>query len=154
MVILDLAHHHPALVTHIYEVWFLDAQTEELVVNTIPDALFAQCSVNGHEEVLLDVIVGYSKDSMRTVALVDRVKIIDGKRIVSQFIPCWKLCCEWEDSSASWQKLADLKESHPLQVGEFVFTVQIADEPAFDWWVSWVLKKRNCIISLIKQGST
>ena len=43
--------------------------------------------------------------------------------------------------------MSDLKESHPLQVAEFAFAVQIADEPAFNWWVSWVLKKQDRIIS-------
>ena len=46
-----------------------------------------------------------------------------------------------------------LKESHPLQVAEFAFAAQIADEPAFNWWVSWVLKKRDRIISLVKRRS-
>jgi hypothetical protein len=52
------------------------------------------------------------------------------------------------------QKLSDLKESHPLHVTEFAFAMQIADEPAFNWWVSWVLKKRDWIISLFKRRST
>eukprot|EP00804_Cyclotella_cryptica_P031315 CCRYP_011111-RA/>CCRYP_011111-RA protein AED:0.45 eAED:0.56 QI:0/0/0/1/0/0/2/0/108 len=50
-------------------------------------------------------------------------------------------------------KLLDLKESHPLQVAEFAFAAQIADEPAFNWWVNWVLKKRDRIISLVKRRS-
>jgi len=61
-----------------------------------------------------------------------------------------ELCCEWKDGGTSWQKLSDLKESRPLQVAEFTFAVQIADEIAFNWWVSWVLKKRDRIISLVK----
>jgi hypothetical protein len=46
-----------------------------------------------------------------------------------------------------------MKESHPLQVAEFVFAAQIADEPAFNWWVSWVLKKRDWIISQVQRRS-
>ncbi len=30
----------------------------------------------------------------------------------------------------------------------------IADEPAFNWWVTWVLEKRDLIISLVKCWST
>ncbi len=40
--------------------------------------------------------------------------------------------------------------THLLQVAEFVLAVGIADEPAFNWWVSRVLKKRDWIISLVK----
>jgi len=45
----------------------------------------------------------------------------------------------------SWQKLSDLKGSHPLQVAELVFGAQIANEPAFNFWVSWFLKKRDVL---------
>ena len=50
--------------------------------------------------------------------------------------------------------MRDLKESHPLQVAEFAFAANIADEPAFNWWVGWVLKKRDSIISLVKRRRT
>ena len=43
---------------------------------------------------------------------------------------------------------------HPLQVAEFALATGIADEPAFNWWVSWILKKRDQIISLVKHRST
>ncbi|KAL7477982.1 hypothetical protein ACHAW6_003771, partial [Cyclotella cf. meneghiniana] len=33
-------------------------------------------------------------------------------------------------------------------VAEFELATGIADEPAFNWWVTWVLKKRHWIISL------
>eukprot|EP00804_Cyclotella_cryptica_P019581 CCRYP_014330-RA/>CCRYP_014330-RA protein AED:0.31 eAED:0.31 QI:0/0/0/1/0/0/3/0/417 len=64
----------------------------------------------------------------------DQVSVVDGKKIVKRSTRGWELCCEWKDGSTSWQKLSDLKESHPLQVAEFAFAAQIADEPAFNWW--------------------
>jgi hypothetical protein len=84
------------------------------------------------------------------VARDNQVTIVDGKKIVKRSTCSWELCCEWKDGSTSWQKLPDLKESHPLQVAEFTFAAQIADEPVFNWWVSWVLKKRDQIISLVR----
>ena len=50
----------------------------------------------------------------------------------------------------SWQTLKYLKESYPLEVAEYVVIQDIDDEPAFNWWVSWVLKKRERIINLVK----
>ena len=81
----------------------------------------------------------YRKDSSVAIARDDQVTIVDGKKIVKRSTHGWELCCEWKDG--------DLKESHPLQVAKFAFAAQIADEPAFNWWVSWVLKKRDRIIS-------
>ena len=70
--------------------------------------------------------------TVRAVARDDQVTIVDGKKIVKSSTGGWELCCEWKDGSTSWQKLSDLKESHPLQVAEFAFAAQIADEPAFN----------------------
>ncbi|KAL7483819.1 hypothetical protein ACHAW6_009466 [Cyclotella cf. meneghiniana] len=54
------------------------------------------------------------------------------QKIVKQSTKGWASCCKWKNSSTSLQKLSSLKESHPFQVAEFVFVVQIADEPAFN----------------------
>jgi hypothetical protein len=43
----------------------------------------------------------------------------------------------------SWHQLADLKESYPIEVAEFAVTQGIQDEPAFIWWVPYVLAKRK-----------
>ncbi|KAL7476293.1 hypothetical protein ACHAW6_002165, partial [Cyclotella cf. meneghiniana] len=97
---------------------------------------------------MLDAIVDFRKDPDVAISWNDQVKIINGKKIVSHSTRGWELCCEWKDGSTSWQKLSDLKESHPIQVAEFALAVGIANEPAFNWWVTWVLKKRDWIISL------
>eukprot|EP00804_Cyclotella_cryptica_P014222 CCRYP_005639-RA/>CCRYP_005639-RA protein AED:0.34 eAED:0.34 QI:0/0/0/1/1/1/3/0/304 len=126
------AHHNPALDTRVYEVQFPDSRTEELAANVIAEAIYAQCDANGNHYALLDTIVDYCKDPSMAVAQKDQVLIVDGKNIIKHSTRRWELCCEWKDNSTSWQKLLDLKESHPLQVVEFVFATQIADELAFN----------------------
>ena len=54
----------------------------------------------------------------------------------------------------SGEKLSDFKECYPLQTAEFVVAQGIDNQPAFNWWVKKVLKKRNNIISLVKQRQT
>jgi hypothetical protein len=63
----------------------------------------------------------------------------------------WQLCCQWKDGSTSWTNLSDLKESHPIEVAEFAKIIGIDHEPASNWWVPHVLKKRVRIISLVKK---
>eukprot|EP00804_Cyclotella_cryptica_P029418 CCRYP_013348-RA/>CCRYP_013348-RA protein AED:0.42 eAED:0.42 QI:0/0/0/1/0/0.5/2/0/176 len=123
----------------IYEVRFPDGRTEELAANVIAEAVYAQCDADGNQYVLLDAIVDYRKDPSAAVAGTTRFR--SSMKIVKRSTRGWELCCEWKDGSTSWQKLSDLKESHPLQVAEFAFAAQIADEPAFNWWVSWVLRR-------------
>ncbi len=51
------------------------------------------------------------------------------------------------DGSISWEKLSDLKESHPIQIAEFAIQMGIALEPR---WVFCVLKTWDAIILLVK----
>jgi hypothetical protein len=59
-----------------------------------------------------------------------------------------------KDGSTSWEALADLKESHPLETTEYAVTQGIDHEPAFNWWVPHVLKKYDWIISLVRKRTT
>ena len=44
-----------------------------------------------------------------------------------------------------------MKESHPVQKAEFAVTQGIHHEPAFNWCVEHVLKKRDRIIARIRK---
>ena len=57
---------------------------------------------------------------------------------------------EWKDGSTNWVSLKDIKESYPVQVAEFALATRISMEPAFAWWVLFVLKKRNRILAKVK----
>ena len=46
--------------------------------------------------------------------------------------------------------LKDIKESYPVEVAEFALATRISMEPAFAWWVLFVLKKRNRILAKVK----
>jgi hypothetical protein len=91
---------------------------------------------------LFDSIIDWRKDDS-AVKLKDQARIVDGKKVIKRSTKGWELCCEWRNGSTSWQSLKDLKESHPLEVAEFAYMAGIAGEPAFNWWVGWVIKKRD-----------
>ena len=60
------------------------------------------------------------------------------------------MCVRWKDQSTSWESLKDLKQSFPVQVAEFAIRQNLADKPAFRWWVQDTLKRRDRIIKAIK----
>ena len=62
----------------------------------------------------------------------------------------WKLLVQWADETESWVRLADMKESHPVDVAEFAKARGIDSEPAFVWWVPYTLRKRDVIISAVR----
>ena len=62
----------------------------------------------------------------------------------------WDLLIEWKDGSTNWVSLKDIKESYLVQVAEFALATHISMEPAFAWWVPFMLKKRNRILAKVK----
>ena len=46
-----------------------------------------------------------------------------------------------------------MKESHPLQVAEYVESADLTSEPAFAWWVPHTIKKRDMTISSVVNRS-
>ena len=52
--------------------------------------------------------------------------------------------------TTTWVDIKDVKEASPIDLSEYVVTNQIADKPAFAWWVPYTPKKTNTIISKIK----
>jgi len=57
---------------------------------------------------------------------------------------------KWGDGSQQWIDLKIHKESNPVQVGAYVIAHGIQDEPAFAWWVPYIIRKRDIIVSMVK----
>ncbi len=75
----------------------------------------------------------------------------NGKTYLKRSTIGWQLCCQWRNGSTSWENLADLKESYPIETAKYAKILGIDHEPAFNWWVPHVLKKRDRIISLVRK---
>jgi hypothetical protein len=93
------AHRNPALDTRVYEVRFPDGRTEELAVNVITEAVYAQCDADG---ISMSYWMDHRKDPSVVVAQNNQVSVVDGKKIVKHSTRGWELCWEWKDGSTSW----------------------------------------------------
>jgi hypothetical protein len=58
-------------------------------------------------------------------------------RQVSKTTQGWHLCFECKDGTTSWERLADLKETNPVEVAEYAVAKNLLDAPAFIWWVPY-----------------
>jgi len=146
------AHANPILDTRVYEVTFDDGQTAELAANTIAQNMFAQWDTEGTPSLLLYGIVDHRKDPR---AITEQAMYIhrgsnQGTRDTSKG---WQLCVEWKDGSTSWEKLATLKMSHPVEVAEYAVTHNLADDPAFACWVPQTLQCKTRIIATVNTRS-
>ena len=142
------ANDNPFLDTRSYVVEFPDGDVSEYTANLIAESMIAQTDESGHDVKLLEAIVDHKKDG-NAVSDADRYFYNRGRRYPKKTTAGWKLCVQWKGGMTSWETLADLKESYPVQVAEYAKAVGIQHEPAFTWWTEHVLKKRDRIIAKV-----
>jgi hypothetical protein len=145
------ANDNPILDTDSYIVDFDDGDQTELTANMIAESLYLQCDPDGNQYVLLEEIVNHQH--LPTAIELSNQKIIraDGKTYLKHSTVGWQLCCQWKDGSTSWENLADLKESHPIETAKYAKILGIDHEPAFNWLVPHVLRNRDHIICLVRK---
>jgi hypothetical protein len=71
---------------------------------------------------------------------------------VSKTTNGWYFCVEWKDGTTSWERMADLKESNPVEVAENTVAKSFLDAPDFVWWDPHVLKKRSMSIAAVTKS--
>jgi hypothetical protein len=137
--------------TRSYIVDFDYGDQTELTANMIAESLYSQCDPDGNQYVLLEEIVDH-QHSPTAIKLSDQKNVCaNGRTYLKCSTVGWQLCCQWKDGSTSWENLADLKESHPIETAKYAKILGIDHEPAFNWWVPHVLRKRDRIISLVRK---
>jgi hypothetical protein len=142
------SHSNPILDTGLYEVEFEDGQVGTYAANVIAENIYEQLDDEGFAYTLFDSID--HKRGPDAVAADDGFTEYHGRRVPKRTTRGWKLCVRWKDDSTSWIPLKDLKESHPVQVAEYAVANKLVSEPAFNWWVKTVLRRRDRIIKAVK----
>ena len=144
------AHTNPILDTRLYEVRFPDGEIQEFTANTIAENLYAQTDDEGRTHVLMKDIIDHKANKHAIKRGADFITH-NGRRHRRPTTKGWKLCIQWKDGSTSWEPLVDIKNAYQVQTAEYAITAGIQDEPAFAWWVPFILKKRNHIISAVRK---
>ena len=112
--------------------------------------MYEMCDEDGIRILLFDSIID-NRCGDSALSLTDQ-KFVDsrGKLQYKRTTAGWDLCIEWKDGSTSWEKLSDFKECYPVQTAEYAVAQGIDQEPAFNWWVRPILKKRDHITLLVR----
>ena len=143
-------HNNPMMDTRTYEVEFPDGEVSEYTANAIAENMWAQCDADGRQHVMMDEIVDVRK-TQGAVEVADKYVEVKGKQHLKKTTRGWEFCVQWKDSTTSWARLADLKESNPIEVAEYAMAQGIDHEPAFAWWVPHTLRKRSRIIAAVSK---
>jgi hypothetical protein len=112
---------------------------------------YSQCDPDGNQYVLLDEILDHCRLPTAIRLADQKVVRANGRTYLKRLTIGWQICCQWKDGSSSWENLSDLKESHPIETSEYAKIIGVDHEPAFNWWVSHVLIKRDRIILIVKK---
>jgi hypothetical protein len=144
------AHTNPLFDTREYVVEFTDGTEENYFANVIAENMFAQVDSEGRQYLLLAEITDHRRNGLAVKASDGFVITRNGNKVPKKTTAGWELLVAWKDGSTDWLKLKDIKDSYPVQVAEYAVTNNIAHEPAFNWWVHDVVRKRNRIISKVK----
>jgi hypothetical protein len=135
--------------TIMYECEFGDGTTKAYATNTIATNIYMESDADEHSSLLLYHIVDHKK-SGHTTSMEDKYFVIaTGTTCIRQTTKGWKLMVQWHNGSRQWIDLKILKQSNPVQVAEYATACDIAEHPAFAWWVPYVLRKRNVIVSAV-----
>ena len=140
----------PSLDTRRYVVEFDDGDEMELTANVIAQRMYANVDSDGNDLLMLEAFVDWRK-SDDAISLKDQIGIENGKTFTRRSTAGWEICVLWKDGSTSWEKLSDLKECYPAELAVYAMKCEIDHEPAFNWWVRPVLKRRAKIVSSVKR---
>ncbi len=140
---------NPLLNTLLYECVFNDGMTRAYSANTIASNIFMESDADGYSSFLLYEIVDY-KISGEALKMAKKYLITKtGTKWMHQTTQGWKFLVQLVNGTCQWIDLKILKDSNFVLVVEHVTARNIAEEPAFDWWVSYVLRKRDVIVSAV-----
>ena len=147
----DGKNYNPILDSSVYEVQFSDGTTEEIAANVIAECMLSQVDSEGHHYQILKEISDHKKNwNAISVSEGFHTRKGSSQKIPKKTTRGWELLVEWKDGSMDWIRLANLKESYPVQIAEYAVANGIDHEPAFKWWVPSVLRRRDRIIRKVK----
>lgn len=136
---------NPIVDTRAYGIEYKDCTTEVLSANIIAECILSQVE-EGHKQLLFQEIIDYQSNQ-------DAIKLNDVK--ASNKAKCkttkgWDLCLQWKCGQSSWVDLKDIKNGFPVQRANHAVRKGINEQPAFAWWVPYVLRKSKRIMSKMK----
>ena len=140
---------NPILDTRVFQVEYPDGHLEEYATNVIAEALYSNIDSEGFDTGLLHEIIDHRKRDCAINIANGYITTTSGQQRPIITTKGWDLQVQWKDGSQSWLPLSQIKESNPIEVAEYAFAKKIHKEPAFNWWATKVLRKRDRLINKV-----
>ena len=127
----------------------IDGIPHEYVANTIAENLYSQVDSEGRQQLIFEEIIDHQKNEEAIPIGQGTVKTRGGQLRPKITTKGWELKAEWADGMSSWLPLCEVNNANPEEVAEYAVASKIDEEPAFKWWVSKMLRKRQAIVCRI-----
>jgi hypothetical protein len=118
--------------------------------NLIAENLIAQVDKEGRRQMMMTAIVDHWVLPDAIPKSQGTYENSYGVRRCKATTRGWELLVEWRDGSSDWVALKDLKEAYPVELAHKAKDHKIGDEPAFAWWVPYVIRKQERILQKLK----
>jgi hypothetical protein len=134
--------------TRTYEIESPDGRSDEYTANVIAENMYDQCDIEGIQHNLMEGIIDHKTD-VHAIEPADMYINHGSNKKVRNTTNGWHFCVEWKDGTTSWERLADLNESNPVEAAEYAATKSLIDTPGFIWWAPHVLEKHTRVIAAV-----
>ncbi|CAJ1954236.1 unnamed protein product [Cylindrotheca closterium] len=143
-------HEKPFLDTSIYEIEWHDGETESYCANGVIEAMMINVDDDGNSILHVKEFIDHRMDGTRVDAD-DGFVMVKNKKVPQRTTKGWYLCAQIHGDETEWIDLKTAKEAYPIQVAEYAVAHKLVSEPAFSWWVPYILKKRDRILKAVKR---
>ena len=124
---------------------------EIIPANVLAENILSQVDEDGHKQLLFEEIIDHRCNNDTIEKSNSKVtNPINGATYNMRTTKGWDLCVQWKGGHTSWVALKDMKNGFPVQVARYAIKHSIDKEPAFHWWVPYVVRKTKQIISKLK----
>jgi len=135
--------------TSVYEIEFEDGRVESYFANQIVECILDDREVNANLTHHINDFVDHRKDS-KALSNTEDYLTIRGTKVPKRTTKGWHLCAELSNGKTEWMRLNIAKDASPIKAARYAVANKIADEPAFRWWVPYVLEKEERVIKAVK----
>ena len=113
--------------------------------------MLTQVDLDGYSLSLMDSIIDQLRDPSQAIPREDNyITTKSRQKWLRKTMKGWKLLIKWKDKSKAWINLADMKAAYPVETAEHTRARGISNKPAFTWWVLYTLRKREVILTAVK----
>ena len=121
-----------------------------LTVNSIAEKMLAQVDEQGHRHIIMDEIIDIYNTGTQVRKDDVFVTLRSGAKWRKDTTEGWQVLVQCKYGRTNWNELNNPKYSYLVHFSEYVIDNGYSYEPVFSWWIKFMAKKGDIILSKVK----